>query len=224
MFVRIGSLLPEWEKGRRIPRKKNNIRENREVWDRCDMMFSLDVYSLAGTEAGMMSTDHFTKQPEFFFWSSQNWKYPGALVKMPIYRLPERPVAIRIPEKGDQAGNRNRRTCSARSMYVNPLPIEWPFSSTISIHCFSLYFSPIPVSCMLTASTAPNFDLLWLLLDWLRLTPSVTSTRNRHLNLDLAAPFSSDYRERNRGEKSEKKGRKRVRCCIEWAMSPLQLQ
>lgn len=186
-----------------------------EVWDRCHMMFSLDVYSLARTEAGMRSTDHLTKQPEFFFWSSQNWKYPGALVKMPIYRLPERPVAIRIPGNGAQAGNGNRRTCSA---------IVWPFSSTISIHCFSLYSHPSLFPACSQLLLPQTLIFYGFFFDWLRLTPSVTTTRNRHRHLDLAAPFCSDYRERNRGGKSEKKGRKRVRCCIEWARSPLRLQ
>lgn len=106
---------------------------------------------------------------------------------------------------------------------LSPLygPLAPPFPSTAFL-CISYTHT---LSCMLTASAPQNFGLLWLRLAWywLQLIPSVTSTTNRHLHLDMATPLSFDYRERNRGEKSEKKGRKRD-CCIEQDMSPLQLQ
>ena len=107
-------------------------------------------------------------------------------------------------------------------------PIVWPLGSTISIHSLSLYFFPILLSCELPASALQNFGLL-VASSWMILTPPntlVTSTTNRRFHLDMSTPFSSYYRQRNRnrGGKREKKGRKRDWCCTEQATSPLQLR
>lgn len=65
-FVRMRRPLQESEKGRGIAGKANNTGKSMKGLERCDSIFSLNLYSLAKTEAGKISKGYLTKQPEFF--------------------------------------------------------------------------------------------------------------------------------------------------------------
>lgn len=88
--ARIRRFSPEWGNGKGIS-GQNNTREGTEVRERYDTTLSLVPTVWLGLK--LKDEDRLPhKTAEFFLWSSQKWEYPGALVKMQIYRFHQRPI------------------------------------------------------------------------------------------------------------------------------------